>query len=135
MTARLARAIFVSAEVAANVDAGSPAIVGQTYCIETFLGLYNSAISAVGIIGETADTDYSNYPLLTIKEAVRAGLIKGVEVEITMPDNSSYRRSILYSTSIDAAPDNVVGETWPIGKPSGGKITSIYTPSRIKSRF
>jgi len=134
MTARLSRAILTSAEVAADADAGSPAIPVQTYCIETTLGLYNTAMSVLGITSETADTDYSEFPLLTIKEAVRAGLIKGVQVEITMPDNSSYRRNLLYSTSVDAAPDNVVGVTWPVGKPAGGKITDIKTPSRIKSR-
>jgi hypothetical protein len=134
MTAKLSRTIFGANAVAATDN--SPAIVAQVYCVITTNALYTGALVALtGLTSETTETDYGEFPLLSVKEALRAGILKPQVVEVTSPNGTkTYYYTIYGSEAVAEFPDNLIGATWPIGVAAGGKITGFLARTRVKSR-
>jgi hypothetical protein len=134
MVARVSRAIFTAAAV--DEEGGQPAIVAQTYCIETTAGLYvGGLIVKTGLTSQIPPADYSQFPLLSVKSAIRNGILFPIHVLVTASSGTGTGRYMIYINDSDAvSAGGLIGETWPIGKLAGGSITSIIYPTRVKSR-
>jgi hypothetical protein len=115
------------------------------YYFKTTHGVYiadSDIANATGITAEGEDEDWSDFPLTSVAELLRAEIIHDIKVRVgSTAGGSSNGATTTYIKGLhyaDSKSDTVEGAlaqlTWPVGKGSGGKIQNVFTPRRVVSR-
>ena len=125
--------VTVGAVAASGTTAAIP---GTDYYFLSTDGVYAGDIAAeTGVLAETEETDYADEVLVPIKELIRQSVLFTKVVEVTTSSNKSYRKTLHVSQDKVADFDaGIIGKTWPIGVAAQGKIDSVVSPRRVKSR-
>jgi len=115
------------------------------YYFKTTHGVYvsgNAISDATGITAEGADEDWSVYPLTSVKELLRAGIIHDIKVKVGAANGGSsnaatktYIKGLHYADSkADTVEDALADSPWPVGKGADGTVQDVFTPRRVVSR-
>jgi len=115
---------------------GTEAVPGTDYYFLSTMGVYAGDIAtASGITAETEADSYGDEVIVPIKELVRQSVLATKTINVSTSDGKNCRKTLHVSqeklADFDAA---ILNKIWPIGKAAQGKIDSVLTPRRVKSR-
>lgn len=135
MTAILDRCKVTTAPIPA--EGTNPALPGTDYYFLSSHGVYVDEIATVtGVEAEKfPTTDFSSFPLTSVKALLRAEVMYRRSVEVRDSTGKKYTKHLIVVDANDTDfPELIEDKIWPIGKGSGSPIYGSKTSTRVTSR-